>query len=119
MVNDVNATIRWYADMFGARTVVTVPEEGAFDFALVRIGDVEIMFEKPDSLSDGISALQNLPIGGSFTLYVDVDDVDALHAKVKDRGAEIVKDLQETFYGTREFYMKDCNGYVLTLATAT
>lgn len=116
MVKDVNATIAWYADVFGAQTLVTVPETGAFDFAILKMGDVELMVEKAESLSEGISALQGIGIGGSFTLYTDVEDVDALYAKAKEKNVEIVKDMHETFYGTREFYMKDCNGYIWTLA---
>ena len=32
------------------------------------------------------------------------------------RKVTILKDLHTTFYGTEEFYIRDCNGYVLTFA---
>lgn len=115
MVEDVAATVAWYSDVFGAETLATVPETGDLDFALVRIGEVELMFEKAASLSEGIPALQNIPIRSSIVLYIDVADVEGLYARLKDK-VETVKELYDTFYGTREFYMQDCNGYVLTLA---
>ncbi len=31
---------------------------------------------------------------------------------------EIVADLHTTFYGTREFYFRDCNGYILSFSEA-
>ena len=36
--------------------------------------------------------------------------------KAKNANAEIVVDLNTTFYGTREFAMKDCDGYLLIFA---
>jgi uncharacterized glyoxalase superfamily protein PhnB len=50
-------------------------------------------------------------------VYLEVDGLDELFAAVKDR-VEIVLDLRTTFYGMREAWIRDCNGYVLTLAEA-
>ena len=46
-------------------------------------------------------------------LYVYVDDVDALFQQIGDRG-EIVEGLHDTFYGMREFIIRDINGFWLT-----
>lgn len=115
MVDDVNATVAYYRDVFDAEVLATVPETGAFDFALVRMGSVELMFEAAKSLSEGIPSLKDKPLGGTFTLYIDVDDVVDLYKKVK-ANVETVKDLHDTFYGTKEFYMADCNGYLIAFA---
>ena len=52
---------------------------------------------------------------GSLTFYIDVEDVKQLYAKLKDK-VTIIKDMHTTFYGKREFYIRDCNGYILTFA---
>ena len=56
------------------------------------------------------------PIGGTFTLYFDVEDVRDLFEKVKSRINLVSDGLYETFYGTTEFTMRDPNGYILTFA---
>jgi uncharacterized glyoxalase superfamily protein PhnB len=49
-------------------------------------------------------------------LYFDVENLDKIYNKAKNANAEIVVDLNTTFYGTREFAMKDCDGYLLIFA---
>ena len=116
MVPDVNAAVAFYQEHFDAELTVTVPEQpGKYDFAIIKIGQVELMLELVESLSKDVAPLQNIPMGGSFTLFIEVDDVQAIYDRVKGK-VRIVKDMHDTFYGTREFYMQDLNGYVLTLS---
>jgi uncharacterized glyoxalase superfamily protein PhnB len=48
-----------------------------------------------------------------FDLYVYADDVDALHAEVLGRGADIVHGPVHQGYGTYEFRVRDPHGYVI------
>jgi len=62
-----------------------------------------------------------LNAGGRFSdedrrevdLYVRTDEVDRLYERLKDR-VQVRMDLNETFYGTREFIVRDLNGFWLT-----
>jgi uncharacterized glyoxalase superfamily protein PhnB len=47
---------------------------------------------------------------GSFGAYVVVDDPDALFERVRAGGAEIVDQLHETDYGSRDFAIRDPEG---------
>ena len=38
-----------------------------------------------------------------------------LYEELKEK-VTIIKDMRTTFYGKREFYIRDCNGYILTFA---
>jgi uncharacterized glyoxalase superfamily protein PhnB len=53
------------------------------------------------------------PERGAWDAYVWVDDADALHAELKSRGAQIVRDLCDQIYGCRDFEVDDGNGYRL------
>jgi len=55
------------------------------------------------------------PLGLSGTLYLFVQDVDVYYAKIKDQ-VDLEWPLQDMSYGTREFAIKDCNGYRLAFA---
>jgi uncharacterized glyoxalase superfamily protein PhnB len=47
---------------------------------------------------------------GTFGAYVVTDDPDALYAKVKAAGAEIIRELVDQEYGSREFAIRDPEG---------
>jgi uncharacterized glyoxalase superfamily protein PhnB len=54
-------------------------------------------------------------IGQSWVVYVRVDDLDALHAKLA-RGGFPVSEIARTSYGTREFFVSDPDGYELWIS---
>lgn len=48
-------------------------------------------------------------------MYIDVEGIAKLYTDVKDK-AEIVQDMHTTFYGSKEFAIRDINGYVLAFS---
>ncbi|MEU2144338.1 VOC family protein, partial [Streptomyces globisporus] len=48
-------------------------------------------------------------------LSVEVDDVDAVYAAVRARGAEIVHPLQDEEWGVRRFFVRDPDGRVVNV----
>ena len=128
MVEDVNRTVEFYHDVLGFEFIMGVIEElqeiltsyrqdRSLDYAMMKCGNVEIMFQVERSLALAIPVLKGRKIGGTFTLYIELDDVSDMYAKVKGT-VTVVKDLHTTFYGMQEFYIEDCNGYILAFAEA-
>jgi uncharacterized glyoxalase superfamily protein PhnB len=115
MVEDVQQTIHFYRDVLGFDTLTTVEDAGEVGFAIVRRDNVELMFQSRKSLSENVPALAGSSIGASQTFYIEVSDIDQLHARLKGK-VDIVVDLHTTFYGTREFYFRDVNGYILSFS---
>jgi uncharacterized glyoxalase superfamily protein PhnB len=54
---------------------------------------------------------------GHASIYVIVDDPDALHERAKAAGAEISRSLEDTDYGSREFSAKDPEGNAWSFGT--
>ncbi|MGW4080804.1 VOC family protein [Streptomyces asiaticus] len=50
-------------------------------------------------------------------LSIEVDDVDAVYAAVRDSGAEIVHPLRDEEWGVRRFFVRDPNGRVINVLT--
>ncbi|MEU6013791.1 VOC family protein [Streptomyces sp. NPDC047515] len=48
-------------------------------------------------------------------LSIEVDDVDAAYAVMRDSGAEIVHALQDEEWGVRRFFVRDPNGRVVNV----
>ncbi|MNM57408.1 Glyoxalase-like domain protein [compost metagenome] len=127
MVSDVNKTIVFYTEVLEFQHVMSVPmdsEQILFDYpssqplvyALIKCGDVEIMLQEQKSLIGNIPAFGEFQdIRSSAILYFEVEDVVALAAKLRQH-CPVVRDLHDTFYGMKEIYVKDLNGYVLGFA---
>jgi len=128
MVEDVNRTVEFYQEVLGFEFVrgvieelqeilTTYQQDRSLDYAMMKCGNVEVMFQAKRSLAEALPLLRGREIGGTLTLYMELDSVSELHARIKDK-VTIVKDLHTTFYGMQEFYIEDCNGYILTFAEA-
>ncbi|MGV9348666.1 VOC family protein [Streptomyces spiralis] len=48
-------------------------------------------------------------------MSVEVDDVEAVYAVMRDSGAEIVHPLQDEEWGVRRFFVRDPNGRVVNV----
>ena len=81
---------------------------------MVQRDQVAFMFQQRNSLVEEMPALAGCDIGASLTLYIELEGVDALYESLRDK-ADIIKPPQTTFYGRRELYLRDCNGYILAL----
>ena|SRR5947209_5097329 len=115
MVEDVNKTIAFYKDVLSFELLATVPETGQFNWAMMRRDNVEIMFQARASITEEFPVLKDRVIGGSLTFYIEVEDIQALYTRLQDH-VTIVQEMHTTFYGTREFAILDCNGFVLSFA---
>jgi uncharacterized glyoxalase superfamily protein PhnB len=69
------------------------------------------MFQREDSFVEDIGKIST-EVGSSATYYMEIENIDAFYETLKDK-VEIVKAIGTVWYGAREFYVRDCNGYVL------
>lgn len=112
-VKDMNATIAFYRQL-GFETIMSVPETGEYDWAMMRSGEVNFMFQTFKSLADTLPEI-NRKNGGSLLFYIRLKGIRAFHDKIKNK-AKVIVELNKTFYGATEFSIVDNNGYVLTFA---
>ena len=105
-VPNVAATAQWYEGV-GFTIVDTAKEceEGEVNWALLRLGDSTIMLSAGGKPSDEPRR--------EFDLYIHVDDIDSVRRRTEGK-ANMVEDLHDTFYGMREFIVRDCNGFWIT-----
>jgi len=106
-VPDVRATVDWYTSI-GFEVITTYDDGGdGLSFAIVSFGDSQVMFNSGGQPG----ARQRREVD----LYVRSADVVALRRQLGDR-VEIVEDLHDTFYGMREFIIRDVNRFWITFA---
>ena len=115
IVADVSRSIAFYRDVLGFTLQATVPDAAPFVFAIVQSGGVEIFLNAPEPAVAEYPAFKGRPIGGTLTLFIQVDDVRAAHEALNNQ-VEIVMPLEKKWYGVTEFAFVDPNGYVITFA---
>lgn len=124
MVADVDATVDYYKEKLSFKTVMVVDEakgDGTSGkplvWAMLKNGDVEIMFQRKDGFIAELPEMKDKKMGGTFTLYISMTDIKDFYEKIKNE-VKIVKELHKTWYGADEFVVKDLNGYIIYFAEA-
>jgi len=103
-VPDVRATVDWYGSI-GFERVRYNEEDGEMNWALLSLGNSEIMLN-----CGGRPSFEHRR---EVDLYIHSDNVDELYLRFKDR-VEVVEGLHDTFYGMREFIVRDVNRFWIT-----
>mgnify|MGYP003563255272 CR=1 FL=1 len=73
------------------------------------------MFQRSDNFKNDVEMAKDIPFGASVSFYMEIDDLDSFYDEIKDKVAEITEP-QLAWYGMKEFYTKDPNGYILGFA---
>jgi len=68
-------------------------------------------------LSDRIPGANSVFDLGPCAIYVTVDDPDAHHAQAVAAGAEVVYPLTDQDYGSRDYAVRDAEGFVWSFGT--
>jgi uncharacterized glyoxalase superfamily protein PhnB len=114
---DAPAAIDWLGRAFGFEPRMVVDgEPGTVAHAELTLGTSMIMLgtARP-AQNGGYDAVAPPP--GSSANYVVVDDVDAHHDRARSAGAEIVRPVADTDYGSREYAARDLEGNIWSFGT--
>jgi uncharacterized glyoxalase superfamily protein PhnB len=110
---DPDAALEWLKRAFGfEEKAVYRGDDGAIHHAELRLGDGLVMF-------GGIPADGASPDGGqpAVTIYAVVSDPDGHYERARAAGAEIVRELVDQPYGSREYSAHDLERNVWSFGT--
>lgn len=115
------AAIDWLCEAFGFERRLVVPNDnGGVLHAQLVFGNGMIMLASADNESE-YGDLVNLPdqVGGVETQspYLVVADPDAVFARVKAAGAQIVVEIKGEEYGGRGFTCRDIEGRLWSIGS--
>ena len=113
---DLPAAIDWLTRVFSFEPLMVMKnDDGTYAHVELRLGDGVIMPTtrrddvNPDNPWEGPMAAQGL--------YVALDGVDAHYDRAVSAGAEIVRPVADTDYGSREYTARDLEGNLWSLGT--
>ena len=119
---DAPAAIEWLCNTFGFEKHLVVPnEDGTSAHAQLSFGNGMVMLGSVRNEDNEFGRLMTQPdeIGGAETqsAYVVVNDADALYARAKAAGAQIVIEIKDEDYGGRGFSCRDLEGHLWNVGT--
>ena len=111
---DADAAIEWLERTLGFECgEVHRDEDGGVAHAELKLDSSVVML---GTAGAGREPFRSLPAGGAL-VYVAIDDVDSLHERARDAGAEIAVELMDTDYGSRDFTVRDPEGTLWAFGT--
>jgi uncharacterized glyoxalase superfamily protein PhnB len=128
-VSNIRETVNFYQSVLGFNLTMAVPEsqdgveqkleEGKeYVYALLVKDKVEIMLQRTESFKQDVKLAENLKIGASVAFYMEIEGLTELYNAIKDKVKHSTEP-KTAWYGMREFYIKDPNGYILGFAEKT
>ena len=114
---DAPAAIAWLKEAFGFTENMVVPgpdgtiahAQLAFDGGMIMVGslrDDELQMRTPCDLG-----------GVTQSIYIVVEDADAHYERAVEAGAEIMRELEDTPYGSRDYSARDPEGHLWNFGT--
>jgi PhnB protein len=115
-VEDAERAIEFYKDAFGAQELLRMPgPDGKIAHAELEIGDSKLMLSDPFPQSSVRPPAERGGPTGSIFMYVE--DVDAIFEQAQKAGAQVVSELEDMFWGDRFGTVSDPFGHVWSIAT--
>jgi PhnB protein len=110
MVNDGEGALDFYKRAFAAEVIETYPWEGKLGHATLNLnGGTVMLSDEFDEALTGTRSPKSLG-GTTCTISLSVDDADAWFERAVAEGAEVIRPLNDEFYG-RSGKVKDPFGH--------
>jgi uncharacterized glyoxalase superfamily protein PhnB len=108
---NAGAMIDWLQKAFGFTVHARYGTGDSVDHAQLAFGSSMIMIGS--ARDDAFCKIVGSPMpGGGRSIYIAVDDTDALHGRAKAAGAVIEEEPTNRDYGSREFICRDPEGNI-------
>lgn len=117
---DAPAAIEWLCQVFGFERHAVYPgPDNTIGHAELTLGGGMIMLgsQKDDQHGKRFKAPDEVGGFETSSAYIVVSDADAVFARAKAAGGTIVRELQNTDYGSREFSLLDPEGHSWSVGT--
>jgi len=113
-VDQVEPCAAFWRERFGFDATIEVPGKSGLAYVQLEAGAVELMYQSFESLEAESAELRAAAHAGKAFLYVEVPDIQSALAACS--GLPLVKAMNDTFYGAREFTLRDPGGHLVTFA---
>jgi uncharacterized glyoxalase superfamily protein PhnB len=114
--HDAEAAVDWLERAFGFERSSVHEADGKLAHAELRFGEGMIMLGPAGKNDFGLRTPRELG-AVSQGVYLIVDDIAEQYDRAQASGAEILRELADTDYGSREFMARDPEGNIWSFGT--
>ncbi|MEP7384499.1 MAG: VOC family protein [Gemmatimonadota bacterium] len=111
-VASLDTSMAWYRDVLGFAVERTYEREGKLMAVALRAGSVEMLLTQ----DNGAKGSDRVKGEGFSLMFTSLQDIDALAAGAKARGATLDAEPADAF-GMRVFRLRDPDGFKLAIAS--
>jgi catechol 2,3-dioxygenase-like lactoylglutathione lyase family enzyme len=115
VVSNHAVSLDFYVRIIGFKVLYERPAEG---FAYLDLGGAALMIEQETDF--WVTAPRERPYGRGINLQIEVEDLDAILARLQQAGHPLFRPVEEAWYraddrylGNRQFLVQDPDGYLL------
>jgi len=113
-VSAIEPCLKFWVDQVGFQKTAEVPEGSKLGFVILGKEGAEVMLQTYESADKDAPALAPEFRKCLTFLYVEVSNVDEVAKKLKS--VEIVMPMRKTFYGMKEFSVREPGGHIVCFA---
>lgn len=122
VVRDIEESLRFWEESLGLKLdhIEVVPSQHS-RVAFIPVGDSEVELVQPTSSDSGLTAYLEKRGEGMHHLCVEVDDIDAKLAELKEKGVRLINQEAEVLPGRKMAFIhpKAGNGVLIELYQLT
>ena len=122
VVRDIEESLKYWEDSLGLKLdhIEVVPTQHS-RVAFLPVGDSEIELVQPTSSETGLAAYLEKRGEGMHHLCMEVDDIDAKLAELKEKGVRLINEIAEVLPGRKMAFIhpKAGNGVLVELYQLT
>ena len=118
-VTNIENSLKFYKTI-GFKIEYERPEN---KFAFISLGEIQFMLQELTGDDKWDIGPLIYPFGNGINFQLEVDDVERIYNSLKENNYEITFDMEENWYrqdnrllGSKEFLVKDPDGYLLRFA---
>lgn len=116
-ITNLQKSLDFYIDILGFTVAFKRPEEG---FAFITLGNAQLMLDEIGKGRTWRTGELTLPLGRGINFQIQVESVDHLLDKLKEKDIKLFLELEEKWYrvddheaGQKQFCVQDPDGYLL------
>ena len=112
-VKDVQQSLAWYQDVVGFTVDQRHEREGRLVAVSLKAGAVRILINQ----DDGAKGWDRAKGEGLSLQFTTAQDVDAVAARIKERGGTLVTEPADLPWGGRAFRLQDPDGFRMVISS--
>ncbi len=114
IVDSIEKSLPFWVDRLGFGKTAEVPEGGVLGFVMLAKAGAELMLQSRDSVDKDVPGVLGKATGDGVGLFVVVDDFEDVKRRLA--GYPVTVPERTTFYGMREFGVREPGGHFVVFA---